>query len=272
MKNKEFKLDASASKYFNLLLIPTILFFSFMMSGCAVTPYAVDFAEEKALPAITHTDWNISKVKSAVEQDNGVVSVCIELYESDQKNNSEYYTVNLPNSSVLKETTDLRALGFKGNGIVGNSDSEGPDPYILEYLYPLAIATKGCRKLESEKMPAGSMLPIVKLTFPDQDRDKLYSFLNEHNEQGPEREKLYEVTFVKMKEDRIADMNDNDPTRHSDVFLIYWPSETDQNLVKPIGLSGGYESEDESTNLYYLLVFPAMVVDLILLGLSGGPV
>ena len=271
MKTIEYKLKAPISKYFTLLLIPLIFVLSFMMSGCA-TPYALGLAEEKATPSFTYTDWNISKVRSAAEHENGDISVCMELYESDKKNKSEFYTVNLPNSSVSKEAADKEALGLRVKQIDWDPDSDTPDAYIPEYLYPMVKAAKGCRKLESDELSADSKLPIVKLTFPEQDRSKLYAFLNEHNKQGSEREKLYEVQFVKMKEDRIAGMNDNEPTGHPDVLLIYWPSETDQNYVQPLGLAGGYESEDDSTNLYYLLVPPAIMMDLILLGLSGGRV
>jgi len=65
-------------------------------------------------------------------------------------------------------------------------------------------------------------------------------------------------------------MNEYEATKYSDVLLIYWPSEMDQDSVQPLGIAGGYESEDESTSLYYLLVPPAVMLDLILLGLCGG--
>jgi len=58
-------------------------------------------------------------------------------------------------------------------------------------------------------------------------------------------------------------MNENEAAKYSDVLLIYWPSEMDQELVQPIGIAGGYQSEDESTKRYYLLVPPAVMLDAI---------
>ena len=241
------------------------------MSGCA-TAYTLDLAERKASPSISYTDLNISKIRSAVELKNGDVSVCIELYEPHKTNKSECYAITLPNSTMLKETTDLETLGFRGKEMVGHPDSYGPGPYIDDYLYPLAKAKKGCQKLEPKKLPADSILPIVKVTLPEKDRYQLYNILNELKQQGSQKEKLYEVKFLTMEEDSSVEMNENEDTNYSDVLLIYWPSAMDQDSVQPLGIAGGYESEDESTKLYYLLIPPAATLDLILLGLCGGRV
>ena len=286
MKKTELTIGTATPQSFKLLYISLTLVFIFIVSGC-ITPYALDLAEEKSSPSVRYTDWNLKKIRSAVEQENGDISVFAELYESHKRNKSECYAITLPNSSMLKETTDLETLGFRGmlkettdlemvdfrgKEMVGHPDSYGPGPYIDDYLYPLAKAKKGCQKLEPKKLPADSILPIVKVTLPEKDRYQLYNILNELKQQGSQKEKLYEVKFLTMEEDSSVEMNENEDTNYSDVLLIYWPSGMDQDSVQPLGIAGGYESEDESTKLYYLLIPPAVTLDLILLGLCGGRV
>ena len=271
MKKAELKIGTTTPQSFKFLYISLSFVFIFIVSGC-ITPRALDLAEEKSSPAITYTDWDIKKVRSAVEQENGDISVIVELSESHKRNASECYAITLPNASLLKKTTSLEMLGFRGKEMVGHPDSYGRGPYIDEYLYPLAKAKKGRQKLEPKKLPIDSILPIVKVTLPEKDRYQLYNILNGLKQQGSPKEKLYEVKFLTMEEDSSVEINENEDTNYPDVLLIYWPSEMDQDSVQPLGIAGGYESEDESTKLYYLLVPPAVMIDLILLGLSGGPV
>lgn len=262
MKKKESKIGAAIRKYFKPLHIALSLVFTFIVSGC-ITPYALDLAERKSSPSISYTDWNISEVKSAVEQENGDISVCVELHESQKTNKSEYYAITLPGSSLLGKTTDLATLGFRGKKSVEHPNGHSPDPYIDDYLYPLAKAKKGCHGSESKKLATDSVLPIVKLTLPEKDRNQLYTLLNELKAQASPEEKLYEVTFLKMEEDSSVEINDSAATKHPNVLLLYWPSEINQEPAQPLGIAGGYESEDESTNLYYLLVPPAAALDAI---------
>lgn len=271
MKKREYKIETKNPKYFKPMCTSLVLIFIFMMSGCATT-YTLDLADRKSSPSISHTNLNISKVRSAVEQENGDISVCVELYEPPKTNKSECYAITLPNPSLLKETIDMETLGFRGKDIGGLPDRYAPDTYITDYLYSLEKAKKGCQELEPKKLLADSTLPIVKLTLPEKDSDRLYTLLNKLKAQGSAKEKLYEVKFLKNEADSSAEMNENEVTNYSDVLLIYWPSESDQDTVQPLGIAGGYESEDESTKLYYLLIPPAVLLDLILLGLSGGRV
>jgi hypothetical protein len=262
MKKTELKIGTTTPQSFKLLYISLSFVFIFIVSGC-ITPHALDLAEKKSSPSVTYTDWNLKKVRSAVEQENGDISVFAELYESHKRNKSECYAITLPSSSMLKETTDLEKFGFRGKETVEHPDRYAHDPYITDYLYPLVKAKKGCQELEPQKLPADSILPIVKLTLPEKDSDQLYTLLNELKAHGSPKEKLYEVKFLKSEEDSSAEMNENEAAKYSDVLLIYWPSGMDQEFVQPIRIAGGYESEDKSTNLYYLLVPPAVVLDAI---------
>ena len=271
MKKKNFQMEISTPKSFMLLFTALSLGFISFLSGC-VTSAALLLAGEKSRPVITYTEWNISMVKSAVEQENGDISVCIEFFESDKANQSEYYVINMPGPSLLKETTDLETIGLREKKVAGHPDGDSPDPNIHHYLYPLAKAEKGCHKLEPSKFPADSKIPLVKLTLPEKERYRLYTFLDELKLQGSPEKKLYEIKFLNAKEDSDVEMNDTKVTEYSDVMLIYWPSDADQEIVYPLVLAGGYESEDESTNFYYLLVPPAVMIDLFVLGVQGGRV
>ena len=71
------------------------------------------------------------------------------------------------------------------------------------------------------------------------------------------------MTLFESEDEISFEMNDYESTKYADLLLIYRPSRVDQEMVQPIGIAGGYESEDESTSLYYLLVPPAVVLDAI---------
>jgi hypothetical protein len=271
MKKKEYKIGTGNPKYFKSMYTSLFLVFIFIMSGCATT-YTLDLADRKSSPSISHTDLNISKVRSAVEQENGDILVCVELYEPHKTNKSECYAITLPSSSLLKKTLDMQTLGFREKKKVEHPDRYTSTPYIVNYFYSLDKAKNRCNKLEPKKFSADSILPIVKITLPEKDRYQLYNMLNGLKQIGSPKEKLYEVKFLKMEEDSNVEMDENGVTNYSDVLLIYWPSEMDQDSVQPLGIAGGYKSEDESTKLYYLLIPPAVMLDLIFLGLSGGRV
>ena len=262
MKQTELKVRSIKLQSFKLLSISVSFVFICIVSGC-ITPHALDLAEEKSSPIVTYTEWNLKSVRSAVEQENGDILVFAELYESLKSNKSECYSIKLPNRSTLKETTDLKTLGFRGKEIIGHPDRNASDTYINEYLYPLVKAKKGCQELKYKKPPADSILPIIKLTVPGKDSDRIYTLLNELEANGSPKEKLYEIKFLRGEENSGGEMNETEVAKYSDVLLIYWPSKIDPEFVQPIGIAGGYESEDESTNLYYLLVPPAVVLDAI---------
>jgi hypothetical protein len=248
MKNKEFKMRSTAPKSFKVLFM-------------ALT-------ERKSSPSGVYTDWKLNQVRSAVEKENGDISVWVEFSESPKTKKSECYAITLPGAALLKQTADLETIGFHRKSINERIDRNSPDPYIVNYLYPLAKAEKACHKREPEKLPTDSKLPIVKLTVPVKDQHVLYALIKELKAQGSPKEKLYAVKFLRGEEDNGVETNNDETKRnkvseYSDVLLIYWPPQMDQEFIQPMGIAGGYEYEDESTNLYYLLVPPAAVLDAI---------
>lgn len=272
MKTKEFRKDNTTPKVFELLYIFLSLFFMIIVSGC-MTPMALELADEKSAPSMTYTNWNINRVESAVEQENGDLSVYVELENPYKPNKTECYVINLPVSSLLSNAMDSQALGFPGDNKIELPDRNTHNQYIGSYYYPIDKEEKNSQKFESHKLSGVTTLPILRLTVPDKDRARLYTLLNGLRKQGGTDEKLYEVRFIKNAQEASNGMDEAEAMTDSETLLIYWPPETKQLSVQPLCIAGGYTSKDESTHAYYLLVPPAIMVDLILIGLSGwmGP-
>lgn len=262
MKKNGSQIDVKTPRITFLLLPALSLFFVSLISGCA-TDAALKLARQKSAPTITYKEWGISGVTSAVKQKNGDIGVCLELLEHNNANKTERHAIYLPVVSLLEEKTDLETFGFSEIKVAGHCDGASTDRRIAEYLYPMPEAEKGCRKLESSKYPADSILPIVEIVLPVKDRSRLYSFLNELEAQGVSGEKLYEVKFLHPQKDAWDKTKDSRAAEYSDVLLVYRPSGMGQDIVAPFAIAGGYESEDESTNLFYLLVPPAFALDAI---------
>lgn len=269
MKKNESQIERLPGITF-LLLTALALSFVSIISGC-VTDAALKLARQKSSPAITYTEWGISSVPSAVKHKNGDIGVCLELFKYKNVNQRERYAINLPESALLWERTDLETIGFSQIKVVGHSDGDATGPPIAEYLYPMAKSAKGCRKLNSSKNPTASLIPVVELTAPEEERSRLHTFLSELDAQGSPEEKLYEITFLKTKEAGADKTNNTRATGYSEVLLVYRPSGTVPEIMDPIAIAGGYESKDESTNLYYMLVPPAVILDAAIIMILSAP-
>jgi hypothetical protein len=55
----------------------------FYLNGCTITPKAIELANEKAAPQYEY--WNIKRLVSAVKQENGDVSLCVELNNAGEQ-------------------------------------------------------------------------------------------------------------------------------------------------------------------------------------------
>ena len=84
----------------------------------------------------------------------------------------------------------------------------------------------------------------------------------------PVKERIFEVSFVYDEtalQDADADndeVTDNSTEGSKNISLTYWSDQIDKNGIKPIIISGVYE--DNSTNLYYLMVPLAVSGDIAL--------
>ena len=263
MIKRGYKSATSNQNYFGLFYTSIILAFVLVLNGC-ITPYAMEYAEEKSTPSITYTYWHIKRVRAATKEKDEKITVFIEMIKSSSKTDSECYTLSLPFSSSFTPPVDFNSFGFHENEMFSTPHNyEMAAPYLTDYFYPLENARKKCDNPDNSKFHSGSSIPIVKMDLHENDRYHLLSILKEHRENVSSNSILFEVTFEKKEKIDSFELQENKPSEKPKVFLIYWPTEIDNEYTYPLAIRGVYESEDESSNLYYLLVLPAIIVDAI---------
>jgi len=199
----------------------------FYLNGCTLTPKALQLANEKAAPQYEY--WNIKRLVSAVKQENGDVSLCVELNNAGEIEEPKLNTITIPLAILNGEANQHERHGFY----------PGECP-LLCYWYPIEKVENGCDKITPENLSTKSILPIEKLTIYSQ--DQLYEFINSYNENQKIPDKIFEVSYVSR-----------------DISEIYWFVRIDQQRTSPISIAGVYE--DKSTKLYYLTVPPAILGD-----------
>lgn len=224
------RLQVNFSFFEFLILILLILASLLFLNGCTITPKAIELANEKAAPQYEY--WNITKIESVVKQENGDVSLCVELDNPDDIEKPKLKTITIP----------LAMINAEANQDVRHGFSPGECPSRC-YWYPIEKVENGCDKITPENTSSTSILPIEKLTIDSQ--DQLYEFIDSHNANPKITGKIFEVSHVS-----------------SNTSEIYWFAPTDRQRIAPISIAGVYE--DTSTNLYYLTVPAAMVGDLII--------
>jgi len=202
----------------------------FYLSGCALTPKAIELANEKAAPQYEY--WNIKRLISAVRHDNGDVSLCVELNNAGEFEESKLNTITIPLAILNGEANQRERHGFY----------PGECP-LRCYWYPVEKVEHGCDKATAENLSTNSILPIEKLTIHSQ--DQFYDLLDSYNENPKIHDKVFEINYASR-----------------DISTIYLFVQTDQQQTLPNGIAGVYE--DKSTKLYYLTVPPAIVGDAII--------
>lgn len=208
------------------LLLTSLLY----LNGCTLTPKAIQLANEKAAPQYEY--WNITKIESVVKQENGDVSLCVELNTADAVEKPKLKTITIPLAIINGEANQYARHGL----------SPGECPSRC-YWYPIEEVENGCDKITPENASSTSILPIQKLTIDSQ--DQLYDFIGSHNENQKITDKIFAVSHVS-----------------NNTSEIYWFTQIDQQRISPISIAGVYE--DTSTKLYYLTVPAAMVGDVII--------
>ena len=245
--------------YIRKLLI--LIFFTIvtLLYICGCTAKALKFAETKAKD--TYNLMEIKSVRTATKQENGDISICVDFADFSDLKKPESYTIVLPISSLAKDHADKNAHEF-------DYISEATDilsiykfdwyPFNWKfYRYPIGQAQKGCDKISSAKLSkAESPFPIEKIKVTLTNSFEIANY-KESVKIGSQEDRIYAVTVV------------NDVTKI--IHLIYWPSQRRQEHegIVPIGIASGYQF-NKGSNWGYLLVPPAAIVDLILLGLSSG--
>ena len=260
MKQKRVNIDIVSSKIVRFIGASVVIALQVCFIGCA-TPKALDLAKRKASP----TYLNLTSIRSAVEQENGDISLCVELGDSN-KTESGSYTFSIPHSSLSEGTAAIEALGFRRS-------LSSP---VTCYWYPIEKATRGCVVGNPERGSPEVFLPIERLTVSVEDKYLLCDILT-NLKKGPDgANKVYEVTF--SEEAREEELHSYDPAAakevseqakgNKEVVLVYYPSQAPGDGIKPLIIAGGYKETE--TNLYYLLVPAAVAWDAALIAAAVG--
>jgi hypothetical protein len=244
MKQKRLKTDFNTTtKSFTLIVLAIASFF--YIGGCASLPSftrsAYNYAKEKASPDYEYRQ--IKNVVSATKQENGDISVCAELENSNETEKPKLITLTLSPLELTGENTS-RATLLLDNVAYGG---------IPSYWYPIEKSKNGCEKVTSENLSSASAVSIKDLEVDSIDLYQLYEILDSNNENQQVTDKLYEVGFVFDKEKAEKDTNTKVKS------LVYWPAKIDRQIGKPINIMGVFT--DNSTDLYYLTVQAAVVGD-----------
>ena len=218
-----------------IILAMTSLFY---LNGCTLTPKALALANEKATPQYEYR--NIKRLVSAVKQENGDVSLCVELNSAGEFQEPKLNTITIPLAILNGEADPHKKYGF----------NPGECP-LLCYWYPIEKVENGCDKITPENLSTKSILPIQRLSI--QSQDEFYDLLDSFNENPKIQNKIFELSYAS-----------------TEISIIYLFVQTDQQRTLPNGIAGVYE--DKSTNLYYLTVPPAIVGDVIIVVVGAAVV
>ena len=213
-----------------LILILLILASLLFLNGCTITPKAIELANEKAAPQYEYR--NIKRLVSAVKQENGDVSLCVELNNTGETEEPKLNTITIPRAILNGDANQHEKYRFL--------PGECPLPC---YWYPTEKVENGCEKIAPENLSTKSIISIKKLAIYSQ--DQLYDFINSYKINQKISNKIFEVSYVSR-----------------DISEIYWFAQIDQQRTSPNSIAGVYE--DKSTNLYYMTVPAAIVGDVII--------
>ena len=253
---KRLPMDSSILEFFVLIFL--VMASLFYLNGC--TNKAMQIAEHKASPEnIAH--WKIIRVVSAVKHQNSDISVCIELIENGEIGEPRPYTISLPLSGLSGDTADFGKLRLRLEECFLDDASC--------YGYPIEKTESGCESVAPGISSSTSDIPVEKISVNTKSRHQLYNLIFHSNKNQPIKERIFEASFVfdgvTAVKDADADndeVTDNSTEGSKDISLIYWSDQIDKNGIKPIIISGVYE--DNSTNLYYLMVPLAVSGDIAL--------
>jgi hypothetical protein len=245
-----------------LLIALSLLIVVPLCSGACVTSSVMDYAKIKASPSNV-TEFTIGKVYSASVLENGDLSILAEL-DNPNHPKSGLYTMTVPLPCLVENTDGIESYGFRAKYTPSASG-------LPSYLYPMGKAKKISGDRVQKKDSPNSSIHIEELSLHPDEADRLPELLGDLNRDPSAAEKIYVINLLPeasgktLQEDPSKGVPEN-PIVEKSILLVYWPPLTAGRLPKPITIAGAYE--DESTNLYYLLVPPAIAFDSFLIALA----
>jgi hypothetical protein len=244
-----------------LLITLSLLIVAPLCSGACVTPRAMDYAKSKASPSnVAH--FTIGKVYSAMINENSDISILVELDHPNHPK-SGLYTMTVPLPCLAGKADAIGSFGFREAYTLSVSG-------LPSYSYPMAKARKSSGDIVSKDF-SNSSIPIEELNLHQDEAERVFELLGDLNRDPPGGEKVYVINLLSdeatkaLQEDSGKTVEER-ATIDKTTLLVYWPLMSSSSLPQPIAIAGAYE--DESSNLYYLLVPPAIAVDSFLIALA----
>ena len=251
VKQKRWPINLHTSKSFPCILLAIASIF--YLNGC-VTMHAMEWAEEKASPELNCEYLNIRSVLSAVKQENGDISICVQLeYSRYTEAEQSKVTITLPFSELTGAITAGADL----------DPDESRCPSSSSW-YPIEKTLNGCEKISPGSLSSPAVLSIEKFDVREENRDDLYDLLVADNKDSQIIDKIYEISFVTYEEHSETGADSDDLMKDwlrsvNDVIVVYWPAQIGQQRVHPIRIIGIYE--DQSSEYSYLIFPIAIAMD-----------
>jgi len=233
-----------------------------LCSGACVTPRAMDYARAKASP-LNATEFTIGKVHSAEVHENSDISVIVELNHPTHPK-SGLYAIKVPHPFHVENADAIESFGFRVKYTPSISGLPG-------YLYPMGKAKKVPEKRVQMKDSRSSPIQIEELTLYRDETERVVKLVGDLSRDAAGEKRIYTVNLLsdaigKAAEEEPGKNAEKNATIEKTILLVHLPPLGSNSHPQTIAITGAYE--DESTNLYYLLVPPAVAVDAFLIALA----
>ena len=245
-----------------LLIALTLLIMVSLCSGACVTASVMEYAKKKAAPSNV-TEFTIGKVHSAQVHENNDITVVVELAHATHPK-AGLYTITVPHPSQVENEDAIGSFGFRQNYIPSVSD-------LPTYLYPIGKAKKIIEKTEQMKDSPCSPVRIEELNLHRGETERVLKLVGDLDKDPSGEQKIYTVNIISDDVEKESEVEPGRPveknaTIEETILLVYLPPQSSNPHPQTIAIAGAYV--DESTNLYYFLVPPAIALDTLLIALA----
>jgi hypothetical protein len=249
------------SKNFLLITLSTLIV-ALLCSGACVTSSVIEYAKIKASPSNV-TEFTIGKVHSAQVQENSDISVLVEFGHPTHPK-SGLYTITVPHPTKVENVDAMGSFGFREKYTPSVTD-------LPTYLYPMGKAKKVKEETVQMKDSPSSPVRIEEMNLHRDETERVLKLVGDMNKDPSGEPKNYTVNLLsgaaeKASKDGSGETVEKTATIEKTILLVQLRAPSSSSDPQTIVIAGAYE--DESTNLYYLLVPPAIALDARLIALA----
>jgi hypothetical protein len=172
--------------------------------------------------------------------------------------------MTIPVPSLVENADAIGSFGFRAEYTPSVSS-------LTSYLYPMGKAKKVSGDPVQMEGSFNSSILIEELRLHPDETERFPQLLGDPNRDPPREGKVYLVNLLsdgagKTLEEEPGKVTEETATIEKSILVVRLPSLDSHSDSRSIAIAGDYE--DESTNLYYLLVPPAIALDSILIALA----